>query len=91
VQPSQLLLEVTESTIMSEPALAAQVMQRLRTVGVRFAIDDFGTGHSSLAQLHSLPVDELKIDRAFVLNLERNASNQAIVRSTTTSSHTVWV
>jgi len=89
VQPSQLLLEVTESTIMSEPALAAQVMQRLRTVGVRFAIDDFGTGHSSLAQLHSLPVDELKIDRAFVLNLERNASNQAIVRSTTELAHSL--
>ncbi|HVO00541.1 MAG TPA: EAL domain-containing protein, partial [Steroidobacteraceae bacterium] len=82
VPAGRLLLEVTESTIMREPQLAAQIMQQLRSAGVRFAIDDFGTGHSSLAQLHALPVDELKIDRAFVMNLERSASNQAIVRTT---------
>ena len=89
VPASQLILEVTESTIMSEPALAAEVMQKLRNAGVRFAVDDFGTGHSSLAQLHSLPVDELKIDRAFVMNLDRNANNQAIVRATTELGHSL--
>ena len=86
---TRLLLEVTESTIMREPQLAAQVMQQLRTAGVRFAIDDFGTGHSSLAQLHALPVDELKIDRAFVLNLERSTSNLAIVRTTIELGHSL--
>ena len=89
VPASQLILEVTESTIMSEPALAAEVMQKLRTAGVRFAVDDFGTGHSSLAQLHALPVDELKIDRAFVMNLDRNTNNQAIVRATTELGHSL--
>ncbi len=84
---NRLLLEVTESAIMREPQLAAQVMQQLRTAGVRFAIDDFGTGHSSLAQLHALPVDELKIDRAFVMNLERSGSNIAIVRTTIELGH----
>lgn len=86
---TRLLLEVTESAIMREPQLAAQVMQQLRTAGVRFAIDDFGTGHSSLAQLHALPVDELKIDRAFVMNLERSASNVAIVRTTIELGHSL--
>ena len=84
---TRLLLEVTESAIMREPQLAAQVMQQLRTAGVRFAIDDFGTGHSSLAQLHALPVDELKIDRAFVMNLESSSSNIAIVRTTIELGH----
>jgi EAL domain-containing protein (putative c-di-GMP-specific phosphodiesterase class I) len=89
VPATRLLLEVTESAIMREPQLAAQVMQQLRTAGVRFAIDDFGTGHSSLAQLHALPVDELKIDRAFVMNLDRSASNLAIVRTTIELGHSL--
>jgi diguanylate cyclase (GGDEF)-like protein len=89
VPAARLLLEVTESAIMREPQLAAQVMQQLRTVGVRFAIDDFGTGHSSLAQLHALPVDELKIDRAFVMNLDRSPSNLAIVRTTIELGHSL--
>jgi diguanylate cyclase (GGDEF)-like protein len=89
VPATRLLLEVTESAIMRDPQVAAQVMQQLRSAGVRFAIDDFGTGHSSLAQLHALPVDELKIDRAFVMNLERSASNQAIVRTTIELGHSL--
>jgi EAL domain-containing protein (putative c-di-GMP-specific phosphodiesterase class I) len=74
---------------MREPQLAAQVMQQLRSAGVRFAIDDFGTGHSSLAQLHALPVDELKIDRAFVQDLDSSAHNQAIVRTTVELGHSL--
>jgi diguanylate cyclase (GGDEF)-like protein len=89
VPATHLLLEVTESAIMREPQLAAQIMQQLRIGGVRFAIDDFGTGHSSLAQLHALPVDELKIDRGFVSNLERSMSNQAIVRTTIELGHSL--
>ena len=74
---------------MREPRLAAQIMQQLRMAGVRFAIDDFGTGHSSLAQLHALPVDELKIDRGFVTHLVQSASNQAIVRTTVELGHSL--
>jgi diguanylate cyclase (GGDEF)-like protein len=89
VPATRLLLEVTESAIMREPQLAAQIMQQLRSAGVRFAIDDFGTGQSSLAQLHALPVDELKIDRAFVMNLDRSASNLAIMRTTIELGHSL--
>ena len=89
VPATRLLLEVTESAIMREPQSAAQIMQQLRTAGVRFAIDDFGTGHSSLAQLHALPVDELKIDRGFVRDLERSPSNLAIVRTTIELGHSL--
>ena len=89
VPATRLLLEVTESAIMREPQLAAQIMQQLRTGGVCFAIDDFGTGHSSLAQLHALPVDEIKIDRGFVSSLERSTSNQAIVRTTIELGHSL--
>jgi len=89
VPATRLLLEVTESAIMQEPQRAAQVMQQLRSAGVRFAIDDFGTGHSSLAQLHALPVDELKIDRAFVMGLDHSASHQAIVRTTVELGHSL--
>jgi diguanylate cyclase (GGDEF)-like protein len=86
---NRLLLEVTESAIMRDPQVAAQVMQQLRMAGVRFAIDDFGTGHSSLAQLHALPVDELKIDRAFVHDLDRSTSHQVIVRTTVDMAHSL--
>jgi diguanylate cyclase (GGDEF)-like protein len=82
-----LLLEVTESAIMEEPVQAARLMGQLRAAGVRFAIDDFGTGHSSLAQLRALPVDEIKIDRSFVHELDGNTANQAIVRSTIELGH----
>jgi EAL domain-containing protein (putative c-di-GMP-specific phosphodiesterase class I) len=61
------VLEVTESTIMIETSDVIEVLTDLRAAGVRIAIDDFGTGHSSLARLHELPIDVIKIDRSFVL------------------------
>ena len=64
---SSLVLEVTESTIMIETSDVIEVLTDLRAAGVRIAIDDFGTGHSSLARLHELPIDVIKIDRSFVL------------------------
>ena len=66
VQPSRLVLEITESAVMRDPALAARHMHLLKFAGVRFAMDDFGTGHSSLSQLSRLPLDQLKIDRGFI-------------------------
>lgn len=85
--PSRVLLEITESTAMHELANAIRIMEQLRLLGVRFAIDDFGTGYSSLASLQRLPVDELKIDRAFVRDLGAAGSDGVIVRSTIDLDH----
>jgi diguanylate cyclase (GGDEF)-like protein len=89
VLPRQLLLEITESAIMREPEKAVRVMRRLREAGIRFSIDDFGTGHSSLAQLKSLPVDEIKIDRSFIRDLEQGTRDDAIVRSAIDLGHSL--
>ncbi|MGH8144116.1 MAG: putative bifunctional diguanylate cyclase/phosphodiesterase [Steroidobacteraceae bacterium] len=83
----RVIFEVTESAIMRDPPAAVTVMQQLRAAGIRFALDDFGTGHSSLAQLHTLPLDELKIDRSFVSELGRSERSLVIVRSTTELAH----
>src|SRR4029077_14217155 len=87
VGADQLMFEVTESAVMRQPQLAVPVMQQLRAAGSRFAIDDFGTGHSPLAQLHALPVDELKIDRGFVRDLGSSERSLLSVRATTDLGH----
>ena len=79
---SALQLEITETKIVADFGRARDVLQELRTLGVRVAIDDFGTGFSSLAQLQQLPADEIKIDKSFVMDMESNGNNAAIVRST---------
>jgi EAL domain-containing protein (putative c-di-GMP-specific phosphodiesterase class I) len=86
--PSKLVLEITESAVMKDPAYALRILRDLKSRGVTLAIDDYGTGYSSLAHLKRLPVDELKIDKSFVLNL-RNASTDdiVIVRSTIELGH----
>jgi diguanylate cyclase (GGDEF)-like protein len=82
VQPANLILEITESTLMTDPARAQRVLRALDILGVRISIDDFGTGYSSLARLKELPVHELKIDRAFVTSMRTIHSDAVIVRST---------
>ncbi|HEY2815870.1 MAG TPA: EAL domain-containing protein, partial [Casimicrobiaceae bacterium] len=79
--------EITESAILDDPGNAVDNLGRLRTLGCRLAIDDYGTGYSSLAYLRKLPVDELKIDKSFVLNMARDASDMMIVRSTIELAH----
>ncbi len=79
IRPS-LVLEVTESALMDDPA-AADVLQALRGLGVRFALDDFGTGYSSLTYLKRFPIDAIKIDRSFVGGLGRDGDDEAIVAS----------
>jgi diguanylate cyclase (GGDEF)-like protein len=81
VPASQLELEITESTIMTDPEHAMEVLTRLADFGIALAIDDFGTGYSSLSYLKRLPVSQLKIDRSFVMDMDRGISDEAIVRS----------
>ncbi|SDG61187.1 PAS domain S-box-containing protein/diguanylate cyclase (GGDEF) domain-containing protein [Lentzea fradiae] len=87
--PSSLCLEITESALMQDPKLAARTLSALRDLGVRLAIDDFGTGHSSLAQLLTLPLDTLKIDRSFTAGLGRSDEAEAIVTSIVAMAHAV--
>jgi diguanylate cyclase (GGDEF)-like protein len=82
-----LKLELTESTIMADPRVARQVLERLSAMGVALSIDDFGTGYSSLAYLKDLPVDEVKIDRSFVIGMAERDSDAVIVRSTIDLGH----
>ncbi|KQQ67889.1 hypothetical protein ASF84_01780 [Pseudomonas sp. Leaf127] len=87
VPAEQLIFEITESAIMSEPARALVVLNRLRECGISLSVDDFGTGYSSLAHLKRLPVQELKIDQSFVRNLDETSEDAVIVRSTIEMSH----
>ncbi|MCF8465854.1 MAG: EAL domain-containing protein [Sneathiella sp.] len=80
--PAELLkLEITESAIISDVSRATDVVTRLHEMGVRVSIDDFGTGYTSLAYLRKLPVDEIKIDKSFVLNMRTIADDEVIVRT----------
>ena len=78
---NRLILEVTETTIMANPNQAMATLTTLHEMGIHISIDDFGTGYSSLEYLHKLPVDEVKIDRSFVLLLNKENMNRSIVHS----------
>jgi diguanylate cyclase (GGDEF)-like protein len=84
---SALQLEITESTLMSDPERALATLTRISELGMRLSVDDFGTGYSSLANLRRLPIDELKIDRSFVSPMLRDESDLIIVRSTINLGH----
>jgi EAL domain-containing protein (putative c-di-GMP-specific phosphodiesterase class I) len=82
IDPALLELEITESTMLADPMRTKQILERLSAMGIRLSIDDFGTGYSSLAYLKGLPVDEIKIDRSFVMGMDRSEDDATIVRST---------
>ena len=79
--PRRLELEVTESTLMTDPSRAAAVLGHLRERGVTVAIDDFGTGYSSLAHLKRFPIDTLKVDRSFIREVPNDAEDKAIAEA----------
>jgi diguanylate cyclase (GGDEF)-like protein len=86
--PARLLeLEITESMLMIDPARAKATLERLSAIGLSLSVDDFGTGYSSLANLKRLPVDGIKIDKSFVIDMPHDASDAAIVRSTIDLAH----
>jgi len=87
VPPATLCLEITESAIMDDPARALSTLEQLSAMGFKLSIDDFGTGYSSLAYLKRLPVNELKIDKSFVMAMERDLDDVRIVRSTIELAH----
>ncbi len=86
---SALSLEITETEVMADIAEASEVLGQLSDLGVRIAVDDYGTGYSSLAYLHRLPVNELKLDRSFVANVAADQSNSIIVRSSIAMAHSL--
>lgn len=87
VSAASFCLEITESAIMDDPVRAQNTLESLHALGAELSIDDFGTGYSSLAYLKQLPVDELKIDKSFVMNMEHDANDAKIVRSTVDLGH----
>jgi diguanylate cyclase (GGDEF)-like protein len=87
VAAQRLHLEITESALASDRARAAGVLEELRELGIQIALDDFGTGWSSLGDLRRLPVDHVKIDRAFVIDLVGEPQNEVIVKATVELAH----
>ncbi|MDT5107267.1 MAG: hypothetical protein QOI25_4780, partial [Mycobacterium sp.] len=89
VPATRLTVEVTESTIMADPKRALDVLGEIRDLGVNLAIDDYGTGYSSLSYLRRMAVDELKIDKSFVLQMGLDDNSAIIVRSTIELGHSL--
>jgi EAL domain-containing protein (putative c-di-GMP-specific phosphodiesterase class I) len=81
VQPRQLVMEVTESAAMGNPAETGRILQLLEAAGMPLAIDDFGTGYSSLSRLNHLPAGTLKIDRSFIRDLPHDAASVALTEA----------
>ena len=87
VAPELIWIEITESAIMDDPNHAIETLDRLHALGIRLSIDDFGTGYSSLSYLKRMPVDELKIDKSFVMGMGQHKDDETIVRSTIDLGH----
>jgi len=89
VKPSQIVIEITEGQIMQDPEEVIEVLSNLGVMGLSLSIDDFGTGQASLTYLKELPVEKLKIDQSFVLDLASNPDDQLIVKATIELAHTL--
>jgi EAL domain-containing protein (putative c-di-GMP-specific phosphodiesterase class I) len=89
IPPSRLQLEITEELLMADRNRARSILTRLRDHGVQISVDDYGTGYSSLSYLLDLPIDELKLDRSFVLPMADDARAAALVASTIALAHSL--
>jgi diguanylate cyclase (GGDEF)-like protein len=91
VDPDKLIVEITETSIMSDTNQSLDVLRQLNDMGINISIDDFGTGYSSLMYLKKLPVDEIKIDRSFVIDIEKNPDSLIIVRAIIDLAHNLGI
>ncbi len=89
MDPTHLVLELTESVIMENPTKTAKMLYAIKEMGARVSVDDFGTGYSSLSSLKRFPIDELKIDRSFVQNIPQDEDDAAIVNAIVLIGHTL--
>ncbi|MDX1693779.1 MAG: EAL domain-containing protein [Ketobacteraceae bacterium] len=87
--PEYLMLEVTETSVMQDTARCFNMLKRLHELGIQLSVDDFGTGHSSLSYIKKLPVQEIKIDRSFVMDMDKNADDEVIVKTTINMCHSL--
>ena len=89
VSPKLLTFEITESSVMADPEHSLPILNKLSSMGVSLSVDDFGTGYSSLAYLRRLPIDEIKIDKSFVLGMGTDLADLAIVRAIVDLGHSL--
>jgi diguanylate cyclase (GGDEF)-like protein len=89
VPPARVVLEITETAVMDQTIRTTEVLNQLATLGFRISMDDFGTGHSSLVNLRLLPLQEIKIDRSFVMNMLQNEDDATIVRTIIELAHSL--
>jgi EAL domain-containing protein (putative c-di-GMP-specific phosphodiesterase class I) len=89
MDPTSILVEITESTAMTDPDRTQQILRNLRERGIRIAIDDFGTGYSSLSRLKDLAVDVLKVDRSFVHDIPRDRDAATMVKGIVQLAHSL--
>jgi len=89
--PARLELEITEGVLINDFSRAVSILRRLKALGVQISLDDFGKGYSSLSYLHSFPFDKIKIDRAFISDLENNRHSMAIVRAVIGLGHSLKI
>ena len=87
LSPEKLILEINEGDIMAEPLRAKTILNGLKAIGIILSIDDFGTGYSSLSYIKKLPIDEIKIDRSFVMEMANNEEDDIIVNATIQLTH----
>ncbi|MDX1697096.1 MAG: bifunctional diguanylate cyclase/phosphodiesterase, partial [Thiohalobacterales bacterium] len=87
--PKMLEIELTETSILQDPELAITTLEKIHTMGLQASLDDFGTGYSSLNYLMQLPIDKLKIDRSFIMNMDKDEKGAAIVSAIIAMAHSL--